>query len=148
MRGDAVLGNLGWRRAVARGCEHVEMDAILPPEEGDDEAAENVNGQKVEVGGRAHGRVVDEAKKRHFGLPQDKLSWTTRIHFQCRISSVGRVSVLCIALAQMVEHRPFSDEPEWASEPIVAGSIPACGIFTQQPHLYNELFLHRVPRRL
>jgi hypothetical protein len=71
---DAVLGNLGWRCAVTRRGQHVEMDAVLPAKEGDDEAAENVNGKKVEVGGRAHGRVVDEAKKRHFELPQDKLS--------------------------------------------------------------------------
>jgi hypothetical protein len=42
------------------------MNAVLPAEEWDDEAAKNVNGQKVEVGGRAHGRVVDEAKERHF----------------------------------------------------------------------------------
>jgi hypothetical protein len=49
------------------------MDAVFPTKEGDDEAAENVNGKKVEVGGRAHGRVVDEAKKRHFELPQDNL---------------------------------------------------------------------------
>ena len=59
MRSDAVLGNLGWRCAVARRRQHVQVDSVLPAQERHEIAANYVCGEHVKVGGLPHALVED-----------------------------------------------------------------------------------------
>jgi hypothetical protein len=42
------------------------VNPILPAKERNQMMAKNVNGQQIEVGSLSNGRVVNEAKERHF----------------------------------------------------------------------------------